>query len=38
MTENQVAGIVVDACFKIHTVLGPGLLESVYESVLSYEL
>ncbi len=28
----------VDACFKIHTVLGPGLLESVYESVLSYEL
>jgi GxxExxY protein len=38
MTENEIATIVVDACFKIHTTLGPGLLESVYESVLSYEL
>lgn len=38
MTENDVAEIVVDACFKIHTTLGPGLLESVYESVLAYEL
>ena len=38
MTENDVAEIIVDACFKIHTTLGPGLLESVYESVLAYEL
>jgi GxxExxY protein len=38
MTENQIAEIVVNACFKIHTVLGPGLLESVYESALAYEL
>jgi GxxExxY protein len=38
MTENQIAEIVVDASFKIHTVLGPGLLESVYESALAYEL
>ena len=38
MTENQIATIIVDACFKIHTKLGPGLLESVYESVLLYEL
>lgn len=38
MTENQIAEIVVDACFKVHNVLGPGLLESVYETVLSYEL
>lgn len=38
MTENEIAEIIVDACFKIHTTLGPGLLESVYESVLVYEL
>ena len=37
MTENQIATTVVDCCFKIHTKLGPGLLESVYESVLEYE-
>ena len=38
MTENEIATIIVDACFKVHTTLGPGLLESVYESVLHYEL
>jgi GxxExxY protein len=38
VTENEIAKIVVDSAFKIHTTLGPGLLESVYESVLSYEL
>ena len=38
MTENEIATIVVDACFKVHTTLGPGLLESVYEAVLLYEL
>ena len=38
MTENSVAEIIVDSCFKIHTTLGPGLLESVYESVLAQEL
>jgi GxxExxY protein len=38
MTENEIAKIIVDAAFKIHTTLGPGLLESVYESVLAYEL
>jgi GxxExxY protein len=29
---------VLDAAFKVHTVLGPGLLESVYEACLAYEL
>jgi GxxExxY protein len=29
---------VVDICYKIHTKLGPGLLESVYEAILYYEL
>jgi GxxExxY protein len=38
MKENEIARIVVDACFRVHTTLGPGLLESVYESVLAYEL
>jgi len=30
--------VVVDAAFQVHTRLGPGLLESVYEVVLAYEL
>jgi len=38
MTENEIAKIVVDLCVKIHKVLGPGLLESVYEAALVYEL
>jgi GxxExxY protein len=38
LTENEISREVVDAAFKIHTELGPGLLESVYEVVLAYEL
>jgi GxxExxY protein len=38
MTENEIATQVVDAAFKIHTTLGPGLLETVYEVVLAHEL
>ena len=38
MTENQIATIVVDSALKIHRALGPGLLESVYEITLAYEL
>ena len=38
MTENELATIIVDLCFKIHKALRPGLLESVYESALCYEL
>jgi GxxExxY protein len=38
MTENEISKQVVDSAFKIHTRLGPGLLESVYEAVLAYEL
>ena len=38
MNENEIATAVLDAAFKIHTNLGPGLLESVYEAVLAYEL
>jgi len=38
MTENAIAKEIVDAAFRIHTTLGPGLLESVYHAVLAYEL
>lgn len=36
--ENGLSGIIVDTCYQIHTRLGPGLLESVYEEILFYEL
>jgi GxxExxY protein len=36
--ENAVAQQIVDAAFRVHTTLGPGLLESVYEAALAYEL
>jgi len=38
MNENEVAKQIVDGSFRVHTSLGPGLLESVYETVLAYEL
>jgi GxxExxY protein len=38
MTENAIAKEIVDAAFRVHTTLGPGLLESVYQTVLAYEL
>src|SRR5262249_28480496 len=37
MTENTIAKDIVDAAFRIHTALGPGLLESVYDAVLAFE-
>jgi GxxExxY protein len=38
MKENDITKEIVDAAYKVHVTLGPGLLESVYESVLEYEL
>ena len=38
MHENEISKIVLDLCLKIHMELGPGLFESVYENILSYEL
>ena len=38
MTENQIAKLILDTAFAVHTKLGPGLLESVYEVILAYEL
>jgi len=38
MTENDIGRIVVDAAVAVHRELGPGLLESVYEVILAFEL
>ena len=38
MTENEIAKIIVDVAFKIHTQYGPGLLESAYQALMVYEL
>lgn len=35
---NNISGQIVDAAMQVHTRLGPGLLESVYERILAYEL
>ena len=38
MIENRISAEIIDSCIKIHKILGPGLLETVYETVLAYEL
>lgn len=38
MTENEIGSIIVDSSIAVHRELGPGVLESVYEIVLCYEL
>ncbi len=38
MTENEISKIIVNTCYTIHVKLGPGLLESVYETILEHEL
>ncbi len=38
MTENEIGEIVLGCAIKVHTGLGPGLLESTYEICLAYEL
>ncbi len=38
MTENELAKVIVNTCYDIHVELGPGLLESVYEEILYFEL
>src|ERR1043165_2929010 len=38
MDINEVSGQIVDAAIKVHTALGPGLLESAYEGCLAFEL
>lgn len=38
MSENELSKVILDVCFDIHRILGPGLFESVYEEILSAEL
>ncbi len=38
MTENEISYKVLSSAFKVHTALGPGLLESAYQECLFYEL
>ena len=39
MTENEIANVVVDSAIEVHRPLGgPGLLETVYEEALAFEL
>jgi GxxExxY protein len=38
VNENEIATVIVDTAFKIHTRVGPGLLESAYQAIMEYEL
>jgi len=38
VTENDISGQVVDVAYRAHAILGPGLLEAVYQAVLAIEL
>jgi GxxExxY protein len=38
MNRNEISGAVVDAAMKVHSALGPGLLESAYKTCLRHEL
>lgn len=36
--ENDISSVILDAAFRVHSGLGPGLLENAYEACLAYEL
>lgn len=36
--ENELSRLILDAAFRVHSAVGPGLLESAYEACLAYEL
>jgi GxxExxY protein len=38
MKENEISGLIIGCAMKVHTELGPGLLENAYEACLFYEL
>lgn len=38
MTENEISFKIRGAIFKVYNVLGPGLLESIYQEALAYQL
>lgn len=35
---NEISGLIVDAAFRVHVAVGPGLFESVYEALMEHEL
>ena len=38
MHENEITQTIISVAYKIHTTLGPGLFESVYETIMEHEL
>ena len=36
--ENDIAAVIVDAAYRVHSALGPGLMETVYEVALEHDL
>jgi GxxExxY protein len=38
MDENEISQIIIGAAIEVHRILGPGLLESIYEEALCHEL
>lgn len=38
MTTNEITHEILDSAYKVHSALGPGLLESAYRTCLAYEL
>jgi GxxExxY protein len=36
--ENEISKLILDAAFRVHSAVGPGMLESAYEACLAYEL
>ena len=38
MELNEISGIIIDSAMRVHTALGPGLLENAYEACLKHEL
>jgi GxxExxY protein len=38
MTQNALSKVILDCAFRVHSALGPGLFENVYEVILAHEL
>jgi len=38
MSQNTLSTLILDSAFRVHSALGPGLFEHVYEVILAYEL
>jgi len=38
MSQDALSKVILDSAFRVHSALGPGLFEHVYEVILAYEL